>query len=329
MSAAIYMGRFLRDTVVLDDCEGRSTTEQVNDNYLGFPNGVKAQELRRLGRLQAERFGVKFVDCTVDRLEGCLPTEDLTESQRDSVGGSLNAEGAHHGCVDDFIAYTSEGNFVGRSVILCTGVSDVWPEIQDLWEHVGKNLFWCISCDGFRALNKEVVIYGRDEDAAVTACQFNLYTQKINFIVPPGGLKCSDDRMTALQDNKISLIEGVPTVIETESDRMTGVRLADGNIVQGEVMFSLLGAVPNNKLALDLGLECSPQGFVKVDEEGYTTVPGVFAAGDLSRMHTHQVITAAAEGAEAAQTANYYLYADYQKLHVDDPTEKPEQLAGT
>src|SRR6185437_10169388 len=68
LSAAIYMGRFLRRTLVLDAGEGRSSFEQVNENYLGFPDGVKVRELRVLGRKQAERFGVEFMDCRVERL---------------------------------------------------------------------------------------------------------------------------------------------------------------------------------------------------------------------------------------------------------------------
>jgi thioredoxin reductase (NADPH) len=78
-------------------------------------------------------------------------------------------------------------------------------------------------------------------------------------------------------------------------------------------MFSLYGVNPNNHLARDVGLDLTREGYVQVDEEGYTSIPGVFAAGDISSMHTHQVVSAVHEGAEAAQTANYYLYSDYQR----------------
>src|SRR5690606_20143506 len=106
---------------------------------------------------------------------------------------------------------------------------------------------------------------------------------------------------------------------------MKGLWLKDGSFLEGELLFSLCGERPNNDLAVQLGVRCDDKGYVLVDEEGYTNVPGVFAAGDLSRMHTHQVIAAAHEGAEAAQTANYYLYADYQKVWREEEGEDPSE----
>src|SRR5690348_8967120 len=126
LSAAVYMGRFLRRTLVLDAGEGRSSFEQVNENYLGFPDGVKVRELRALGQKQAERFGVEFVDCRVERL-------------------TRIDDGRH------FRAHSTAGAFDGRTVILCTGVCDIWPDLPNVLDYVGRNLFWCITCDGFRA----------------------------------------------------------------------------------------------------------------------------------------------------------------------------------
>src|SRR5947208_505230 len=68
LSAAIYMGRFLRKTLILDSGSGRSTFEQINDNYLGFPNGVRVRELRELGSQQAQRFGVEIKASSVESM---------------------------------------------------------------------------------------------------------------------------------------------------------------------------------------------------------------------------------------------------------------------
>src|SRR5687767_3452527 len=65
LSAAVYMGRFLRSTLVIDAGRGRASGHQLNENYLGFPKGIKVRRLRELGRQQAARFGVEFCDCTV------------------------------------------------------------------------------------------------------------------------------------------------------------------------------------------------------------------------------------------------------------------------
>jgi thioredoxin reductase (NADPH) len=116
-----------------------------------------------------------------------------------------------------------------------------------------------------------------------------------------------------LEAGGVELTEGVPSGVRGKPDEITAVELEDGRAFSCDLMFSLLGCVPSTKLAKDLGAQCDAKGYVKVDQEGYTTTPGVFCAGDVSGMHTHQVVAAAAEGAEAAQTANYYLYKSFQK----------------
>lgn len=294
LSASIYMGRFLRSTLILDGGEGRSSFEQVNDNYLGFPEGVKVRELRELGKRQAERFGVKVEECRVERME--------------------RTDGNRH-----FRAHTSKGAFDGRTVILCTGVCDIWPDIPNVLDYVGKTLFWCITCDGFRTINKRIVLFGRDEDAASSALQFLHYTKQVTFVTAPGKLDCSEEQVKAMQDHGITMLEGEPEAVIGTSDKIEAVVLKDGRRLPADLIFSLLGCIPNNQLALQLGVDCTPGGYIKADSEGYTNIPGVFAAGDLSKMHSHQVVSAAHEGAEAAQTANYYLYAGYEKLPEDNP----------
>lgn len=294
LSAAIYLGRFLRNVLVLDEGRGRSSFAQVNDNYLGFPEGVTARELRDLGRKQAERFKAHFLVCRVDKL------------YRNEANGV-------------FTATTSAGDRLGRTVVLCTGVRDIWPALPDVLDHVGKTLFWCIVCDGFRAKGKRVVLFGNDDEAATTACQFLPYTNQVTLISEEGKRTCTQEKIREMTCHGIKLLEGVPAGVEGTPENITGVVLSDGRCIAADIMFSLLGCLPNNKLALDVGVECTPHGWVKVDQEGYTSVPGVFCAGDLSRMHTHQVVAAAHEGAEAAQTCNYWLYSSFQREVPDNP----------
>lgn len=295
LSAAIYMGRFLRKVLVLDEGRGRSNFAQINDNYLGFPEGIAVRELRELGRLQAERFGATFVDCRVD---------------------GMRREG------ETFFADTNCGTYAGKTVILCTGVRDNWPSLPDVLDYVGKTLFWCITCDGFRALDKKVVCFGFNDEAATTACQFLHYTQSVTFVHEQDQLKCTDASVDKMRGSGVEMISGTPAGVDGTPDEIRAVVLQDGTRIPCDVMFSLLGCNPNNKLALDLGVECDEQGYIKVDQEGYTSVPGVFCAGDLSRMHTHQVVSAAHEGAEAGQTCNYWLYSSFQREVPDHPSEE-------
>lgn len=317
LSAAIYMGRFLRRTIVVDGGEGRSSYGQLNENYLGFPEGIHVDQLRELGRRQAERFGVEFFDGEVERLEQVDLEQEPTPSQMEAiVAPELKAEAKSllRPRGGDFLAHCGGRTFRARTVILCTGVEDIWPPLPNVEDYVGRTLFWCITCDGFRTIDKHLILFGRNDDAASSALQFQAYTKHITFVSAPGTLNCSDEKIQAMEATGVEMVEGEPVRVEGTPDKIEAVCLADGRRFEADLMFSLLGCEVRNKLAKDVGAQCDGEGYVKVDEEGYTSVPGLFAAGDLSRMHTHQVVAAAHEGAEAAQTANYYLYADYQKV---------------
>jgi thioredoxin reductase (NADPH) len=294
LSAAVYMGRFLRKTVVIDDAQGRSTYAQVNDNYLGFPDGLPIKQLRALGEQQAAKFGVEFFRSCVRHLK---------------------REG------ENFVAECGERSIRAKTVILCTGVRDIWPDIPDVERYVGRSLFWCIVCDGFRTAGKRIVLLGRDDDAAVTATQFLAYTEKITFVAPPGELDCSEAKLKALEEHGIDLLEGAPDHLEGAPDHVRALVLRDGRRLECDLIFSLFGSDPDVGLATEVGAELTSKGYVRIDIDGYTTVPGFFCAGDVSGIHTQQVASAVHEGAEAAMTANYYLYANYQRLEYGTPEE--------
>jgi thioredoxin reductase (NADPH) len=294
LSAAVYMGRFLRRTLIVDAGDGRSSFAQVNDNYLGFPSGIPVRELRRLGREQAERFGVE------------IRSGEITRIERDG---------------DIFVAHNHGSVFRARTVILCTGVEDIWPDIPNVESFVGKTLFWCIACDGFRTSGKRIVVLGAGDEAATDACQFKLYTDEITLLAAPNRLDCSEPRIKALEENGIEIVEGQIKRVQGLADRLECLELDDGRQIPCDLIFSLYGYRPRVELARSLGAELTSKGFVRVDEDGYTTVPGLFCAGDVSGLHTHQVCSAVHEGAEAAQTANYYLYSAYQKYEFHTPEQ--------
>jgi len=117
LSAAVYMGRFRRRTLVLDCGDGRWSYGQVNDNYLGFPSGATGIRLRVLGRAQGERFGVVFQDAEVTKVRKDLQAFHLATTH-----------GAHR----------------ARTLIWAAGVRDLWPDFDGARRLVGRHLFWCI-----------------------------------------------------------------------------------------------------------------------------------------------------------------------------------------
>ena len=286
LSAAVYMGRFRRSTLVLDAGDGRWSYGQVNENYLGFPGGVRARRLHALGCEQARRFGVVFERASVTGLE--------------SRGGL-------------FALRHERGRAHARTVIWAAGVRDRWPSFPGVRRLVGRHLFWCIVCDGWRTRGKPLLLLGRDAKAVSTALQFLTYTRSITFVVDP------DARLDArchrkLAEAGIALRSGRVTRVIATAERIGRVLLDDGTSLRPHSVFSLYGSEPRTEVLRALPVALARNGHVRVDEKGRTSLPSFFAAGDVTNGHAHQVVAAVFEGSEAAMAANHVLYPPLQRL---------------
>jgi thioredoxin reductase (NADPH) len=286
LSAAIYMGRFLRRTLVVDDGHGRWSYGQTNENYLGFPRGVSARRLQSLGEAQASRFRVTFQNATVTAI-----------SKADS----------------GFTLRTTRGNQRSRTVIWAAGVEDEWPEFPGARKLVGKRLFWCIVCDGWRTLDKRVLLFGRRDAACRTALQFLTYTNRLTFVMEPGDCRVTSRAKAKLAGERIAMRTAC---VRSAREGPDGVDVVfdDGTTERYDYLFSLLGSRARTAALAGLDVRLSPKGHVVTDDKNRTDVHGLFAAGDVNDKHSHQVATAVHEGAMAAQAANHILYPPRQKL---------------
>ena len=283
LAAAVNIGRACRSALVFDCPEtGRSEYAQVNHNYLGFPDGLHAVELRKLGRRQAERYGARFI-------EG------------DAVAVRRVADG--------FLVSDAAGSgHLGRGLILATGVADRWPEFAGYEDCVGRSLHWCLVCDGYEMRGKRVVVVGNDAHAAETSIQLLRYTPEVTLLTNDGSLGMAPAVADRLARRGVALVV----------DRIAGARATDGMIEAIELerggelavqhVFSQQGAEPRTALARSLGVEVSAEGYIKADTEGRTSEPGVYAAGDVTRHFSHQISAAAHEGATAALALTYDLH---------------------
>jgi thioredoxin reductase (NADPH) len=287
LSAAVYMGRFRRRTLVVDDRDGRWSYGQVNDNYLGFPRGVRARRLHALGRDQAARFGVRFRGGSVQQVTR-------------SPGG--------------FRVKTSRGTHLARTVIWAAGVRDLWPDVPGVRRLVGRQLFWCIVCDGWRVREKSVVLLGNTDRAASTALQFLTYTRDLTFVTPAGPRRLSSRARTRLRQCGIPVETGRLVRLTRRPNGEVTVGLADGRKWPADYVFSLYGSEPNVEPVKPLSVRFSPLGFIRIDDKNRTAVPGFFAAGDVSDKHAHQVAAAVHEGGQAAMAANFVLYPPFQRI---------------
>jgi thioredoxin reductase (NADPH) len=291
LSAAVYMGRMRRSVIVVDSDRGRSTWHQVNRNYLGFPDGVHAKNLREIGEVQATRYGVRFLDAmaTAARYEG---------------------DGANR----LFSIDTSAGLVTARTVILATGVRDEFPQFEGSDDCIGRSMFWCIICDGYEAIDKRIVVLGGGTRAANLALEILVFTPHVTLVSWDGPLRISEERLQVMREHGIQVYDsGCATYECATTGYLCNIILEDGTNLELDMLFVAQEMEPNNQLAKSLELMIDENGFVVADAEQCTNIDGVYAAGDLTHLFNHQVTTAVHEGGMAAAAANYYLYDDWQK----------------
>jgi thioredoxin reductase (NADPH) len=284
LSAAIYLARACRSVALFEaEKPGRSDWGQVNHNYLGFPDGISIVDLCARGRAQAERFGVRIHNAVVETVE------------RDARGFTVAAAGrTHH----------------GRGLILATGVTDTWVQFPGHEEYIGKTMHWCITCDGYEMRDQRVLVVGNDSHTAELALQMLGYQpSSVTVLTNSWGIGFPLDHVEALRRHGIDLV--VDRIVEaraTSRGHVEAVLLERGGELLIDHLFSAQGAEPNSVLARSLGVDLDERGHIKVDAEAKTSVPGVYAAGDVTSLHSHQVLTAAHEGATAATSLVYALY---------------------
>ena len=288
LSAAIYMARFNRSVLVVEGEGGRAAGPQVNENYLGFPQGIPAPKILELGKEQVKNFKGEFI---TDMIEDVVKEKEF------------------------FSAKGEKGAYHGRTVILATGVKDLYPSFPGVEDYIGKSLFWCLICDGYKVRNKKLVIVGHDDKATTTATQFLQFTDKITFLTncDEGQSNITKVGFGKLKKANIPVVHGSIKKVHGKSGMMETIELDNNIKVEVDYMFNKQGYIPNSALASCLGVVLEGEGFIKTDEEQRTSIPCVYAAGDVTNEGSHQIVTAAYEGSVAAVSANEDLLEEWQK----------------
>jgi len=281
LSAGIYMSRAEHSNIIIGSGTGRWHYGQINQNYLGFPDGVAVDELHRLGLAQARNYGSEFLSGKVI---------DIKKTD------------------DGYKVEVSTGeNYMSQVIIYAAGVTDRWPKNLDIEKYVGTFTYWCITCDGFRAKGKSILVVADVNTNIETILQFKDFTDNITVICDCDASFIDESDQNLLTENGIKVINDHFISIEG-SNEMYRVEIGGESYIFS-MMFSLLGSIPNSELIKDCQC-CSlnEKGYIVIDDKNRTDNASFFAAGDVTDKHSHQVVTAAHEGAQAAQAASYYLY---------------------
>jgi len=330
LSAAVNMGRMRRSVVLVDDRDGRSLWGQTNRNYLGFPEGIPAADIRLAGRRQAARYGTEFVHGHVraarmiagpDRhfvvdLEPCPPPGCGDQAGR--PGNQSRDVDLGHALGETDLA--EPRTVLARTVVIATGVRDCFPDFEGWADCVGRSLFWCINCDGYETQGHRLAVVGADEDAAETALQLLEFTPRVTLVAgTPDGFEISASRLAEIEGEGIATHAAAVARYINGNGQISGLVLADAGATTLDVdmVFQYHRPVARTEVAVMLGVELDAIGQIVVDGSQQTNVEGVYAAGDVTHPHNHQISAAVHEGNEAACTANYYLYRPVQKVPAD------------
>jgi thioredoxin reductase (NADPH) len=329
LSAAVNLARMRRSVVVIDDRDGRSLWGQTNRNYLGFPNGIPAAEIRLAARKQAANYGAKFLGGQVmsasrdGKLFRLRVEPRRAEAQGETAGRAVNVEkDLEVGASLGEEAASLPEDVTAKTLILATGVRDHFPRFQGWAECVGLSLFWCIGCDGYETAGKWVAVVGHDEEAAETALDLLDFTDRVTLLAGRReGFALPEGRLEEMRQNGIKTLACGVSSFANANGQIEALVLDDEHRTRLPVEMVFVGGrpTPRNEIAVALGAEVNELGHIVVDTEAHTSVSGLYAAGDVTSLHDHQISAAVHEGAEAAAAANYYLYRPVQRHPGDVP----------
>ncbi len=290
LAAALYAARGRARTVVFERGipGGQIVTTDWVENYPGFPKGLSGAELGDLMTKQAEEHGAIIRTFSpVDRVE-------LLD--------------------DGTFKLTSEGEeFVATSVILATGAIPRKLGVPGEAEYTGRGVSWCATCDGALYKDKVVCVVGGGDAAVEEAMFLTKFASRVHLIHRRDELratKCIQERCFANDRIEMHWNRTVAEIIGQDG-KVTGVRLAstvgeEEYVLPVDGVFIFVGVHPVSELAEGL-CELNESGYILIDHDGRTSVPGLFAAGDVTDSELKQVITAAAKGASAAFEALRYI----------------------
>lgn len=270
LTAAAYLARFRRSVLVADGGAPRACWIPVSHNMPGFPQGVAGEAILRRMTEQAVEYGAVIEAGRV---------EDLARDG-DGFQARLNGRAVR-----------------ARAVLLATGVVDHHPDLPGVERAIERSLVRiCPICDGYEAIDKAVAVIGEDDKGAREAAFLRTYSDRVTLIHTGGSAVRVDEAELARLG--IELIRAPIDNVTLDGDRVTALSWG-GAFRTFDLVYSALGTSPNADLAAALDARLGEDGRLFVDAHQATSVPGLYAAGDVVR-GLNQIAVAGAEAAVAA-----------------------------
>ncbi len=287
LAAGIYASRAAMNTALLESgiLGGLVISTDSIENHPGFIYGISGPELIMQMEGQARRFGLEIVSTHVEKIK---PLEK------------------------GFIIQTHDGEIAAGAIIIATGAQPQLLGVKGEAEYTGRGVSYCATCDGVFFRGKSVAVVGGGDAAVEEAIFLTRFAEKVYIIHRRGELRATKVvQQRAFENEKIefiwhSIVDEIHGTDTVEAVLVKDVRTGSKTKLKVDGAFIYVGHRPSSGLVKDL-VRRDERGYIITDENMLTSMPGLFAAGDVRHKLLRQVVTAVADGAIAAVAAEKYL----------------------
>ncbi len=270
LTAAIYLARYRRRVIVVDSGHSRASLIPRTRNYPGFQDGISGRDLLANLVAQSEKYGVRLIRSEVETLR-------REEHRFRLTGSGIDLQAAR--------------------VVMATGLVDVRPDIDDFDAGAeGSLVRYCPVCDGFEAADRDVAVFGREQQAGRKALFLRTFSRSVTLLVPEG-MPDEKEICQELVNADVRIRRG-PIRLRQQEGKIVA-RVAHEPEVSFDLLYPVLGCNVRSDLATRLGAHDTNTGCLLVDAHCQTNVAGLYAVGDVVS-DLHQIAVATGHAAIAA-----------------------------
>ena len=295
-TSALYAARAGFNVLVLEkfSAGGQMALTHQIDNYPGFEDGIDGFSLADKMKKQAERFGARSENAEVIKVNLTVNPKEIE---------------------------TAKGTFLSKTVLLASGANPRELGVDKETELIGRGVAYCASCDGMFYRGKTVVVVGGGNTAAADAILLSRIAKKVIIIHRRDTLKATRIYHEPLMNAENVEFKWDSTVTELlYEDKITGVKIknvktGEESIIDCDGVFVSVGRKPATDF-LGSQLDLDENGYIIADETTKTSIPGVYAVGDIRTKQLRQVVTAVSDGAMAVHSAEEYLAEEHKGSEI-------------
>ena len=317
LSAAVYAARAELDFIVIEPNMmggGQVLTTSDVENYLGLM-GIGGFEMGMKFKEHADKLGVKFVTESVTKIE-CDNVKDISENDYTDEFVHTNKNSAEDKVYTVKKVYTDKNIYETKSIILATGASHKKLGVVGEEELAGKGVSYCATCDGAFFRGKTVAVVGGGDVAVEDALYLSRMCNKVYLIHRRDEFRAAKSLVSKARsaENIEFVLDSVVERINGNSEELQKVgsisvknkKSGEEKVLEVSGIFIAVGMKPVTEY-LNIGIEMNDAGYIIANEDCTSSIPGVFAAGDIRTKALRQIITAASDGANAVYSVEKYL----------------------